>query len=653
MPERAAYVRREAVLADELARMSASDLLAVARRVLGTEEATSGAAADVRMRLEAALCDQDSLAALIARLQPEARTLLAELLLLGGSSTARDLDDMVERGDGTQGMMRAALGVLERHALIFPAGDVASWRQPTPGSSHPWRQVAGWRVPPEIRSNWKPPLPLAAAPVLTPQGPPTLDIGDDPEEAAAHRESSAVRIARVVRASLRQLYLALSLLANAPARFNPLPREEPYPIASPDSPANSPSRAQSKRDGGRFPFPLVPGDLTIEAAADFARGAGIPVGLAQMARRIALLGREQGTARMLLDLPFLPTADQWYLLKNAWRAWCDTELPLELADLALPGSLLRCSVDWRHEALRPAALAAEVASAREFLLHLVGLMEPGIWYSLVDLLNLVWRINPYFLRGRQNAFTTPAWWLESAAGHRPLRAGSRSDWMLAEAEYIRAWLTGPLHWWGALDLATNAAGRPVAIRLTSIGVHLLDRNLLDDEIHGLTSSTDEWGPALVVTPQGRIAVAPLAAGAPLLAALATWARPLSIAGGRVIYAFDAGSAAAAFDQGVVSDHLLSLLRQDATPAGKRALAAVEAQFTAWRASYGESSITTGWTLLEARDEAILDEALLHVPQLQVSNADLLRLSPTHALVTARLLGFLEADLRKRGFAPPS
>jgi hypothetical protein len=164
------------------------------------------------------------------------------------------------------------------------------------------------------------------------------------------------------------------------------------------------------------------------------------------------------------------------------------------------------------------------------------------------------------------------------------------------------------------------------------------------------TSAEEWGPALVVTQEGRLAVAPLAAGTRLQDALATWARPVSIAGGRVIYSFDAGLAGDAFDRGVAPEHLLALLRQDATVAGKRALAAAEAQFNAWRTAYGASTITTGWMLLEARDEATLNEALLHVPQLQGNAADFRRLSPTIALVTPQLLSVLETDLRKRGFA---
>jgi hypothetical protein len=124
---------------------------------------------------------------------------------------------------------------------------------------------------------------------------------------------------------------------------------------------------------------------------------------------------------------------------------------------------------------------------------------------------------------------------------------------------------------------------------------------------------------------------------------------VGIAGGRVIYAFDAELAANAFDQGETADALLSLLGADVTTAGRRALAFVEAQLAAWQAAYGRTSIISGWTLLEARDEATLYEALAHLPD---SSAFTRRLSLTHALVAPELSGALETELRKLGFPAP-
>jgi hypothetical protein len=230
----------------------------------------------------------------------------------------------------------------------------------------------------------------------------------------------------------------------------------------------------------------------------------------------------------------------------------------------------------------------------------------------------------------------------------------------AEGSYICAWLCGPLHWWGAFDLAADDAGLPVAARLTRLGAHLLQAEgdsggmyrepILDhNDLPGLSWTPRETEAAVVVTRQRRLAVSPITAGAPLLEALGTWARPVGIAGGRVIYAFDARLAVAAFDQREIPAELLSLLARDLTTAGRRTLSLVEAQLAEWQAAYGRTSITSGWTLLEARDEATLCEALARFPD---TGALLRRLSPTHALVAPELSGALETELRKLGIPVP-
>ncbi len=655
-PDPIPYSPSNRSLAEELARLSAADLLSISRRVLAEVESPQDAR-QARTLLEETLCTPSKLAALIGRLDQNAQLLLAELLILEGRTTSADLDAMAARAEQARGTMRIAIGVLERHALVFPAPGLSSPVAPAERGVHPWRQVAGWRIPREIRSTWSAPLPIPAAPVLSPKGPPVLE---EMEPAASEHQRPVRQTARVTRATLRQLYLACSLLAYAPARFNPSPPVGGVPFST-SAPNPLPGPPQRGKQATLLPpFPLVPGDLSAQAAGDFARGAGIPLGLAQLARRVIVLGREQEIAHRLQDLLHLPTEEQSLVLKRAFVTWCRTELPMELADLALSGSPVRGRFDQRQETLRPAALAAEVVGGRRFLLSVLRRAEPGIWYSLRSLLDLIWRLNPFFLRGRQNTFKTPAWWLERSDQPRPLRAGLREEWLQAEGNYIRAWLCGPLHWWGVLDLATDGSGVPVAVRLTTLGAHLLEEDvrpgvenrgpILDYEHRaGLTFTPRDTEVAVVVTRQRRLAVSPIAAGASLLDALTNWARPVGIAGGRVIYAFDPQLAADAFDQGKTGDALLSLLEADLTAAGRRALAVVEAQLAEWHVAYGRTSITSGWTLLEARDEATLCEALAHLPD---TAALVRRLSLTHALVAPELSGALETELRKLGFPAP-
>ncbi len=644
----------EPTLAEELARLSTSDLLAVMRRVLGMEDTSP----EARKLLENTLCTPQKLAALIARLDQQAQTLLAEVLLLGGSSTSADLDAIAIRSEQAPGALKAALAVLERHALMFPAPGIGgtppqATEQAAQGNAtaHPWRQVAGWRIPPEIRAACVPALPIASLPARAPHGPPLLEPTPPPSAPSA-------KALRVVRATPRQLVLALALLAYGPALYNPVHPQQSGTQDAANLDARSMRTQQTRRaspvpraayENSRPPFPLVPGDLPPQMTLEFARGAGLPAGLAQMARRVLLWAREQGGAPLILDLARLPEAEGAVALKSAFTLWHQAELPVELADLALPGSPIQARFDQRHEALRPAALAADVFEARRFLLGVLRRAQPDTWYALDALLALLWRIHPGFLRGRQQAYTTPAWWLEQTDRRRPLRITVREEWFAAEGAYVQSWLTGPLHWWGVCDLAMSNSGQPLAFRLTPLGAYLLSAGDVSDVAAPsieLSPRAEDWGAPLLVTRDGRLAVQPLAAGAPLLDALATWARPVSIAGGRIVYTFDAGLAATAFDHGLTPDHLLKLLQSGDTSAGKRALAAAQAQCSDWQARYGASRITTGWALVEARDEATLSEALASAPEIA---AQCRRVSPAHVLVPPEVADALEAALRRRGY----
>ncbi|MGZ3676885.1 MAG: hypothetical protein ACXVCO_21475, partial [Ktedonobacterales bacterium] len=73
----------------------------------------------------------------------------------------------------------------------------------------------------------------------------------------------------------------------------------------------------------------------------------------------------------------------------------------------------------------------------------------------------------------------------------------------------------------------------------------------------------------------------------------------------------------------------------------------EPQLRAWHSAYGRSRIETGWTLIEAQDEATLVEALATVPDLVTRCR---RLAPSIALVPPDAAPTLEDALTRRGYA---
>jgi hypothetical protein len=622
-------------LAEELARLSDHDLAGLARRVLGRESAD----AETRAQLAAALGDPHLVATLLGRLETGARALLADILLMSGAVTAADLDGLASRSGRPASALRTEAAVLERHGLLFPAsgsagatsGRAAAGQSSQSGQSgHSWREVAGWRVPPEVRAAL--PLALPLVPLAAEgSGPPPLPSDDGARSPAGARP----RYARLIRASPRQLCLALVLLALAPRPFNPFDVVDPALTRQPRPRASALVGA---------PFPLAPGDLPDATLAELARAAGLPTALVALARRILLWARAAGAAAALAAIPYAPRAEAGFALRTAFRLWRDAESAAELADLPLMEVGLRAVFDPEHAALRPAALAAEVAAARAEIVRLVALARPGVWYPLAGFLDLLWHVHPHYLRGRQQAYARPAWWLErSGEPPRPLRAEVRDEWMAADGAFARGLLAGALHWWGALDLAAGPDGSPVAFRLTQIGRFLLGDDTDAPEGEPRAALAGEWGAPVLVTREGSLAVQPMAATPGLLDALAVWARPTAIASGRLVYTLAPDLACAALDGGIAPDALLERLRN---ADGGRAAEAVAPRLRRWQAEYGKTRIESGWALLEAESEAALAEALAYVPALA---AHCRRIAPALALVPVGEAAALAAALGRRGY----
>ena len=601
-------------LADELRRLPADRLLAIARRVLDSVPSDEP---EVRARVAAILSDTVLLEALVARLDPAAAALLTDMLLVGGTLTSGELDALAARSERPARAMRAQALRLERHGLIFRA---------TAGD---WRGVAGWRVPYEIRAAFELRLPLSSRPIRHPEAPPNLPArtGD------ANRTDTPVarrRPLRPQRANPRHMVQTLALLTYAPAPLGQFA---------------TPSRlgATVRRTDPPNTVSGVVGDLQPSRLVELAAVVGLPVGLLRVARRTLLWARDDSRRHALLDLTAVAPDERATVLREGFRLWLAAESPAELADLDLATSGVRARFDPMHPAFRPAALAAEAAEARAFIVHLMTVASPGAWFAVDDLVELIWRINPFFLRGHQRQYGTPCWWLETAT-RRLLRTSVREDWLEAEGAYIRRLLVGPLQWWGVIDLALDATELPVLFRVSLFGAFLLGQ--AEWNRAGDLPLAGGIAPAALPTRDGALAVEPLLAGASLLAVLGRWARPTAVAGRRLIYALAPDLAATAFDQGETSDDLMARLRAEAGPGGMRAATVWGALVDEWRARHGRAHLSSGMTLLEATDEAALTEALAAVPH---NAGRCRRLGSTAALIAPTDAELMRTALKARGY----
>jgi len=595
-------------LREELAHMPAQDVTAIARRISGAELDEH----EARRVLGVLLADPAQVATIAGRLDVGAHAMLNDLLCMGGAITAMGVDDLAARTGRTPSTVRSWLSVLERHGLVYRA------TQTTHRAGTSWRDLAGWRIPPEIRD---------ALPRKFPVEPASQQSGIPQVPDTGHPQ----RRGRLRPASPRALALAVALLMRAGHLYRV------------DDQAHSGSRER-----GAPPFPLIPGDLTISRAREFSRAAGVPPGLARLAWRLLLWTRDATTAgagHSLADINAVPREERFPVLRAAYRAWSSAEAPVELADVPILCPNIAIHFDAQHQSLRPAMLSEEMRNSRTFLLGLLALAQPGDWYLFDDWLAAIWRIQPSYLRSRQSALSTPSWWIERAGSHQRLRTHQRGEWQEGDGAIARALVEGPLHWWGAIDLAVDQNGRAYAFRLTPLGAYLLQSGSEQPRAQSVREDTSA-GPAILATRDGAFAVHPLATPADLLRILDQWARVASVAGGRLIYRLAPDLVCQQFDRGAQVDALPALLRATREEGIERVAAAAQTQLERWNAAYGRTSIESGWTVVDVDDPVTLVEALSLLPEHARGS---IALGPTAALIPEQVTTALSAALARRGY----
>ncbi|HEX5440186.1 MAG TPA: hypothetical protein VFW76_04840, partial [Ktedonobacterales bacterium] len=591
-PSLAAHTAETLTLAGALARMNAADVDAIARRILSRE--TPADMSDTARAIVAALSDPGRLQALLEQLDRPARRLLTMIDLAGGAMTSADLEGLASRIGRPLSAMQGDIAVLERHALLLPKLPSSAPSQHGPGAT--WRHVAGWRVPDEVRRALATSLPLEALPTQHEArlAPPLIDTAGDPLHTS--------------RRTPRALCLALALLAHAPP-----------PLGLPLERAATSNGIMPPQNGSS----LAPGELAPGRLNELARNGGVDADAIQLARRLLRQTRAQHPASPLADIARIPVTERPLVLRDAFRRWLRADSAAELLDLEASDSLhIRYAT--AHPAFRPETIASEVSNARRFVARLLSHAQPETWYSLGDFTALAWQIRPGMLRGQQHTWATPVWWIEAARERRTLRPDLRDDWMAAEGAFIQLLVTSAFATWGALDLAAREDGSIVAFRLTPFGAFLFQRANGSADVSLAALCDGDWGPPVLPLREGALAVQPLAAGTALLDALALWATPTAVSGKRLIYTLSADRACAAFDQSLSPASLVAVLR----PLHSRAADSVTSQLNQWQGEWGRTRLTTGFTLLEASDEAALVEALAAAPDIA---ARCRHITPTLAL----------------------
>ncbi len=313
-------------------------------------------------------------------------------------------------------------------------------------------------------------------------------------------------------------------------------------------------------------------------------------------------------------LRILPNAAQLLLgssraevMRDLFELWLAQSSYGELFDLREEGLRLCCrATSLNLPILRSGELDAENSEARQSVVALLAQAPMQQWISFQSFSRFVYRLNPLFLQKRQRLFSAPHWWLEQEEG-RPLRPTQLSDWLRADVFYLAHLLTGPLHWWGACDLALSSEGRLLAFRLTPIAGWLFGAIPLDEEVpvYDYRTLID----SLEVIDTEEILVRCSSRAWPVIEIMETFTEAAGVRPGRLRYRLTPGALGEALSQGKHPTQLLELLRSlrahTATQDGP--LSTMVAQLERWIASYGRVRIYTGATLLETVDTTVMRE----------------------------------------------
>lgn len=142
-----------------------------------------------------------------------------------------------------------------------------------------------------------------------------------------------------------------------------------------------------------------------------------------------------------------------------WECWRDS---VEWNDLCrTPGLECVDTGSWRNDPLQ----------TRASVLRLVGQLQPGLWYSLADIQQIIKAVDPDFQRPSANYDT---WYIRSTSTQEFIKGFD--NWERVEGTLLSFLLTGPLHWLGATDLAEPSAGDDIQLSLSQWGAIWLGHN---------------------------------------------------------------------------------------------------------------------------------------------------------------------------------
>lgn len=529
-------------------------------------------------------------------LEKAQRQLLAALTLAGGSMTDEDLRGLFERFNlGQPNQLQTVLLALQGKALLFRTSLNSSSQQRI-GLNGALLDV-GWYVPMEVRT---------ALHVSTPITP--FDVDDAENGVGRVEEAEPYGL-------LATLLLVARALDGSQASGELHAKEDRFAHVRPAG-TYTPRTTGPMTNDGSIALPAPNDQIALSLLAVAQKLLPLPEPLLRFVIRLLRLSDilhrdDKGTPnlRVLSNVAQLllgPAHDE--VLRDLFELWLSNASYEELFALTEERLRLRCrAISLNHPVLRTGELEAENSEARQSLIALLAQAPVGQWINFTAFARFVYRINPLFLQKRQRLFASPHWWIEQEEGH-PLQPTKWNEWSHAELRYFSRLVEGPLHWWGACDVAYAPDGRLLAFRLTPYADWLL--NGREQERPTVVQSNINLSDAVEILAVQDVLVMCSVNTWPIIQVMESFTEPAQTQQGRLHYRITPKGLRSALGEGRQPTPLLELLRTLANQTQNNpdsALFHLLAQLEHWVGGYGRVRVYTGVDVLETADTVVMRE----------------------------------------------
>ncbi len=298
---------------------------------------------------------------------------------------------------------------------------------------------------------------------------------------------------------------------------------------------------------------------------------------------------------------------------------------------------------------KPEQLRADLVGFRQLVLRALASLPDGKWVALEDLFRLMRIVWPRFDQTVWQTFRFPqstgSWFLAEAGSETPLSPANAEHWQLAQGNFIRTIITGPLHWLGLADLSFSD-GELAAVRFHGLADLYWDRVETPPAPRHTAAHAQPTSPEEVVrTDHHTISVHPSTTSAQAHNLLDKMARLETATADLFVYQLDPQAAYEAFEAGAALSEILDDWEQlMPVPMPE----AIRAQLTDWWEAYGRVRIYEDLTVIEFSDDYALAEmkAVTSLEEHLIAEV-----SPRLVVVPQKAVTPLVAELEKAGYTP--